>query len=61
MSLVKSGKMPAHVLEAIDEDMAETLPSVKLFQTDGPMATELRNVLLAYSIFWNVEQPQYVR
>lgn len=51
--------MPAHVVEAIDADIARVLPAVKLFQPGGPMAPELRNVLLAYSIFWSVDRPAY--
>ena len=52
--------MPPEVIQTIEEDMERTLPHVKLFQRNGPMWPELRNLLLAYSVFWK-ERPNYVR
>jgi hypothetical protein len=48
------------VTEAIDADIDLTLRRVKLFQRDGPMHDDLRNLLLAYSVFHS-PSPRYVR
>ena len=59
-SLLKSDRFPAEDLQQLEEDLEQTLPQLKLFQTDGPMYEDLRNLCLAYSVFWK-EKPRYVR
>lgn len=52
--------MADSILSNIDVDIEETLPQLKMFQPGGPMHEDLRNLLLAYSVFWKRE-PSYVR
>lgn len=59
-SLLKSDRYPEDGLQQLEEDLARTLPQLKLFQKDGPMYEDLRNLCLAYSVFWK-EKPRYVR
>ncbi|CAH7672617.1 rab-GTPase-TBC domain-containing protein, partial [Phakopsora pachyrhizi] len=46
------------VLCSIDKDICKTLTRLKLFQEDQPMHSDLRQVLLACSVFWR-KQPYY--
>lgn len=59
-SLINSNpaRFPVEVLRSIDDEISKTLPKLKLFQVGGPMHTEFREVLLAWSVFWR-EQPYY--
>jgi hypothetical protein len=59
-SYLSTNRLPDYISELIDQDMAETLPQTKLFQGEGPMAFDLKNLLLAYSVFWK-EKPSYAR
>ncbi|EGG05279.1 uncharacterized protein MELLADRAFT_36891 [Melampsora larici-populina 98AG31] len=51
-------RFPAEVIEAIDADLALTLPKLKLFQVGRPMHNDLRQILLAWAVFWR-ERPFY--
>ncbi|KAG0152523.1 hypothetical protein CROQUDRAFT_649950 [Cronartium quercuum f. sp. fusiforme G11] len=51
-------RFPPEVIKAIDSDLSITLPKLKLFQEGKPMHTDLRQILLAWSVFWR-ERPFY--
>lgn len=59
-SLLSSSRYPPELLQLIESDIERTLPKLKLFQKDiGPLWEDLRDLLLAYSVFWR-ERPGYV-
>lgn len=47
------------VMEAIESDVKETMPMLKLFQEGGAMHDDLKDLLLAYSVFGE-GAPRYV-
>lgn len=51
-------RFPSEVLDSIDQDISITLPKLKLFQEGRPMHTDLRQILLAWAVFWR-ERPYY--
>lgn len=51
-------RFPADVIAGIDADIAITLPKLKLFQEGRPMHNDLRQILLAWAVFWR-ERPFY--
>jgi hypothetical protein len=59
-SLIASARYPTELVSLIEADIAKTLPQVKVFLPGAPMYYDLRNLLLAYSVFWK-EKPSYVR
>ena len=46
----KNGSFPADTLEAIDAEMSETLPTLRLFGEGGPMRNDLRELLCAWVV-----------
>lgn len=57
---IEEGTLSSEVVDALDRDIEITLPLLKLFQRDGVMHEDLKNVLLAYCVF-NEGKPRYVR
>lgn len=58
-SHIEQQRMPQSILDDIDADIQDALPQVKFFQPGAPLHDDLRNLLLAYSVFWKRE-PSYV-
>jgi hypothetical protein len=58
-SLISSSRYPTELVSLIEDDISKTLPQVKVFRQGAPMYYDLRNLLLAYSVFWK-EKPSYV-
>jgi len=58
-SMISSSRFPLDKLDLLEKDVEITMPQLKLFQTEGPMHDDLRNLCLAYSVFWK-EKPNYV-
>ncbi|GAA98640.1 uncharacterized protein L969DRAFT_63337 [Mixia osmundae IAM 14324] len=57
--LLTSSTYPEEILIMIDHDISRTMPNIKLFDKEnGPMWSDLRNLLLAHSVFWR-DRPSY--
>lgn len=59
-TIVDAGKYPKETMERLEQEIEETMPLLKLFQSGGVMHEDLRNILLAYSVFKD-GLPHYVR
>jgi len=57
-TLRTAGIFPQEVFDAIELDIESTLPQTKLFQATGPLHADLRDLLLAQSVFWSTT-PSY--
>ncbi|KAH8920736.1 RabGAP/TBC [Atractiella rhizophila] len=61
LNLIDTSQFDPDVLTAIEEDISACFVGLKIFQKEtGPMYTDLREVLLAWSVFWK-ERPNYVK
>lgn len=56
-----SGRFPQHVLEQMEHDMSETLPSLKLYVPGSPMRDDLREFVCAWVVYRSDEGLSYVR
>ncbi|GAA6031805.1 hypothetical protein JCM8097_001999 [Rhodosporidiobolus ruineniae] len=54
------GRIDDATLAALEEDVARTLPALKLFQKSGVMNEDLVDVLLAWTVY-EKERPRYAR
>lgn len=58
-ALMEAGSYPEAVMSRLDTDISETMPLLRLFQKGGVLHEDLRNLLLAYSVFTDGKNPQY--
>lgn len=58
-TLISAGKYPEVAISKLDSDIAETMPLLRLFQVGGVMHEDLKNLLLAYSVFRDGATPRY--
>ena len=56
---LEEGSYDLEVLKAIEKGVEETMPMLKLFQKGGAMHDDLKDLLLAYSVFGD-GNPHYV-
>ena len=56
---LEKGTFSTEIREAIEQDVKETMPMLKLFQEGGAMHDDLKDLLFAYSVFGDGE-PRYV-
>lgn len=62
-SALENGKYPPELVTALEQDVIDTLPTLKLFQKDGVMHDDLFDVLLAYVSYQaseTLQPPRYV-
>lgn len=60
---IDEGRYPPDVLAALERDVEDTLPTLKLYQKGGVMHDDLVDVLLAYIGYQaseTMERPRYV-
>lgn len=57
--MLSEGTYGKDVLEALEKDVEQTLPTLKLFQSGGVMHEDLVDLLLAYTVYAS-ETPRYV-
>lgn len=58
-TLLSEGRYPYNIIDAIEADIEVTLPQTKLFQSVGPLYKDLKDLLLAHSVFWKEGTPMY--
>jgi TBC1 domain family member 14 len=57
--MISANRLSQKIINDVEEDIEDTFRNLKLFQRDGIMYQDLKDLLLSYSVFWK-DKPSYV-